>query len=91
MATDQLIETGLIKKTPGVCGGDACIGNRRIPVWQIIEGKQLGYSDDLIRNRYEDPLTLDELNAAFDYYTVHHDEIDEAIVENERAMHDDFE
>lgn len=25
-----------IKKTPGVCGGDACIGNTRIPVWSLV-------------------------------------------------------
>ena len=27
-----------IKKTPGVCGGDACVGNTRIPVcrWSAI-------------------------------------------------------
>jgi hypothetical protein len=34
----QLLTQGLthgsqpIKKTPGVCGGDACVGNTRIPV-----------------------------------------------------------
>jgi len=91
MVVDNLIESGLIKKTPGVCGGDACIGNRRIPVWMIIEAKSLGYTDEAIRNRYEDPLSLDELKAALAYYTIHPEEIDEAIAENERAMDDDFE
>ncbi|WP_445242043.1 DUF433 domain-containing protein [Microcoleus sp. LEGE 07076] len=23
-------------KTPGLCGGDACIGNTRIPVWSLV-------------------------------------------------------
>jgi uncharacterized protein (DUF433 family) len=73
----------LIRKTPGVIGGDACIGNRRIAVWMLVEAKQLGLTDDEIRNRYEQPLTEAELTAAWDYYASHREEIDQAIRENE--------
>ncbi|MFM7364444.1 MAG: DUF433 domain-containing protein, partial [Cuspidothrix sp.] len=34
-----------IEKTPKICGGDACIVNTRIPVWVLVEARQLGYSD----------------------------------------------
>ena len=73
----------VIRKTPGVVGGDACIGNRRIAVWMLVHARQLGMTDHEIRNRYEQPLSEAELAAAWDYYAVHRDEIDRAIQENE--------
>lgn len=75
----------VIRKTPGVIGGDACIGNRRIAVWMLVEAKQLGLTDDEIRNRYEQPLTEAELDAAWDYYASHREEIDQAIRQNEEG------
>lgn len=27
----------MIKKEPGICGGSACIGDRRLPVWVVIQ------------------------------------------------------
>ena len=42
----------MIRKTPGVIGGDACIGSRRIAVWMLVEAKQLGMSDDEARRRF---------------------------------------
>src|SRR5260370_28737265 len=59
---------GLIRKTPDVIGGDACIGMRRIAVWMVVRAKQLGLSDEEIRNRYEQPLTEAELAAPWPYY-----------------------
>jgi uncharacterized protein (DUF433 family) len=73
---------GVIRKTPGVIGGDACIGNRRIAVWMLVHARQLGLTDDEIRNRYEQPLSEPELAAAWDYYAGHREEIDQAIREN---------
>lgn len=73
----------LIRKTPGVIGGDACIGNRRIAVWMLVQAKQLGVSDEQLLNDYEPPLTQAELNAARDYYQQHREEIDQAIRDNE--------
>lgn len=35
----------LIRKTPGVNGGDACIGNRRIAVWMLNEYRRQGVRD----------------------------------------------
>ena len=73
----------LIRKTPNVCGGDACVGNRRIAVWMLVRAKQLGLSDERIRTQYELPLSQDELEAAWQYYSEHREEIDRAIRENE--------
>jgi uncharacterized protein (DUF433 family) len=73
----------VIRKTPGVIGGDACIGDRRIAVWMLVQAKRLGMTDDEIRHRYEQPLSEAELAAAWAYYASHRAEIDQAIRENE--------
>jgi uncharacterized protein (DUF433 family) len=31
-----------ITKTPGVCGGEACIAGTRITVWLLVEAQKLG-------------------------------------------------
>jgi hypothetical protein len=33
--------TERIAKTPGLCGGDACIGVHRIPVWVLVNFRRL--------------------------------------------------
>lgn len=68
-----------IKKTPGVCGGDACVGNRRITIWMLVEARQHGFTDEELLTRYQPPMTLDELAAAWRYYERNREEIDEAI------------
>lgn len=73
----------VICKTPGVIGGDACIGNRRIAVWMLVQAKQLGVSDEQLLRDYEPPLTRSELHAAWDYYEKHPEEIDQAIRDND--------
>ncbi len=44
----------LIQKTPGVCGGDACIRNTRIMVWLLVSLKRQGASDDHCRQNPEE-------------------------------------
>ncbi len=39
-----------IAKTPGVCGGDACIAGTRIPVWVLVDYRRLGTSDSELLN-----------------------------------------
>ncbi len=73
----------LIRKTPDVLGGDARIGDRRIAVWMLVRARQLGASDDEIRNGYDPPLAAAELAAAWNYYDTHREEIEQAIRENE--------
>ena len=73
----------VIGKTPGVIGGDACIGNRRIAVWMLVQARRLGLSDDQLLLDYEPPLTQAELDSAWTYYAENREEIDQAIRNNE--------
>src|SRR5262249_28232685 len=72
----------LIRKTPGVCGGDACIGNTRIMVWLLVSLKQQGMTDPELLQGYP-TLTERDLAAAWEYHGRHPDEIAEAIKANE--------
>jgi hypothetical protein len=36
MATDTTKDKSWVQKTPGVCGGRACIRNTRITVWGLV-------------------------------------------------------
>src|SRR4051794_26845027 len=67
-----------IQKTPGVCGGDACVGNTRIPVWTLVEFKRLGRTDDELLADFPS-LSRTGVLAAWDYARSHPDEIEEAI------------
>jgi len=73
-----------ISKTPGVCGGDACIRKTRHPVWRLVEWRRLGLSDREILEQHPD-LTLADLQVAWEYAEQHRDEIDQAIRENDEA------
>jgi uncharacterized protein (DUF433 family) len=74
--------TGRITKSPDICGGDACVRGHRIPVWCLVGLRQLGADDDRILEAYPG-ITLEDLEAAWDYYAANRDEIDRAIIENE--------
>lgn len=81
------LRTGMepwIRKTPGVIGGDACIGDHRIAVWMLVEMRQLGMSDAQVRESYPhvNPSLFD---AAWRYAAAHPEEIDRAIRENNEA------
>jgi uncharacterized protein (DUF433 family) len=71
-----------IEKTPGVCGGDACIAGTRIPVWAIVNARRLGMPDKEILYNYPS-LVREDLKNARNYYRANKEEIDEQIQENE--------
>ncbi|MEG4067187.1 DUF433 domain-containing protein [Microcoleus sp. Pol11C2] len=71
-----------IKKTPGVCGGDGCIGNTRIPVWVLVGYRRLGCSDAELFKCYPH-LTAADLVNAWAYADAYPDEIEQAIREND--------
>jgi uncharacterized protein (DUF433 family) len=71
-----------IQKTPGVCGGDACIGRRRIAVWMVVEYRDMGATDEQLMTQYDPPLTRAELDAALRYAAAHPEEIAANIREN---------
>ncbi|MFB2983574.1 DUF433 domain-containing protein [Microseira sp. BLCC-F43] len=71
-----------ITKTPGVCGGDACIEGTRIPVWVLVGYRRLGVSESELLYNYPTLSAADLVNA-WVYAEAHSEEIDTAIRENE--------
>jgi type III restriction enzyme len=67
-----------IRKTPGVCGGEACIGAARIPVWLIVSYLKNDMSREKLLQSYPS-LTPAHLKLAWDYYQSHRDEIERDI------------
>jgi uncharacterized protein (DUF433 family) len=81
--TDTTADEPLIRKTPNVMGGEACIRRTRIPVWGLVESKQLGLTDARLLMDYP-TLTQQDLDAAWEYYAAHPEEVETAIhVNNE--------
>ncbi|MFO0810437.1 MAG: DUF433 domain-containing protein [Gemmataceae bacterium] len=74
----------LIRKTPGVIGGDACIRRTRIAVWMLVKWRQLGRTDEQLLEDFPD-LTRDDLNAAWTYYAANREEVETALRENDEA------
>jgi uncharacterized protein (DUF433 family) len=73
-----------IYKNPRVAGGDACVGDTRIPVWSLVRFRQLGRTDEQLLGDFPS-LTAADLAAAWSYAAEHGDEIDRALLEQERA------
>jgi uncharacterized protein (DUF433 family) len=73
-----------IYKTPDVCGGSACVGRFRIPVW-VLEGyRRLGLTDAELLRAYP-TLSPEHLAAARAYAAANPGEIAEEIRENDEA------
>ncbi len=78
-----------ITKTPGVCGGLACIAGHRVRVLDIvIWHEQQGLTPDEIVSQIPS-LTLAEVHVALAYYYDHRREIQEEI-QAEREQADEF-
>ncbi|MBD1899844.1 DUF433 domain-containing protein [Trichocoleus sp. DQ-A3] len=71
-----------IEKTPGVCGGDACIAKTRIPVWVLVNARRLGISETQLLDDYP-TISAADLANAWAYAEAYPDEIEIAIRENE--------
>src|SRR5438067_12848227 len=78
----NIADASWISKQPDRCGGDACIRDRRIPVWLIVNSRRLGATEAQILEDYP-ALTPADLEAAWQYYESNTEEIDRAILENE--------
>lgn len=74
-----------ITKTPGVCGGDACIAGTRILVWVLVDYRRLGTSDSELLNSYPTLSATDLANVWF-YAEAHPEEIEQAIRENDEGQ-----
>lgn len=73
-----------IEKTPGVCGGAACIVRTRIPVWVLENYRRLGWTESKILASYP-TLRAADLVHAWSYVDARRQEIEDAIRENEAA------
>jgi len=67
-----------ISKTPGVCGGDACIAGTCIPVWSLEIDRRMGWSDEQIVKKFP-TLRANDLDTAWAYVAAHPDEIEHDI------------
>lgn len=74
----------IIAKTPGVCGGSACIRSTRIPVWSLVCWRRQGVSDERLLEMYP-ALTQSDLDEAWKYADAEAVEIERDIQENEEA------
>jgi len=79
-----------ITKTPGVCGGDACIAKTRLPVWSLLNDSRLGMSDAQILEAFPHLTDADLVNA-WAYADTNPEEIEQAIRENEEIMLENLE
>ncbi|MEK6304085.1 MAG: DUF433 domain-containing protein [Acidobacteriota bacterium] len=76
--------TERITRTPGVCGGKACIAGHRVRVMDIaIWYEQMGMSPDEIVSQIP-TIALSDVHAALAYYYDHLDEIREDIRLNDQ-------
>ncbi len=73
-----------IAKTPGVCGGEACIAGTRIAVWLLVEARRLGISEAQLLNDYPHITAADLVNA-WAYTDAYPEEIEAAICANNQV------
>jgi uncharacterized protein (DUF433 family) len=73
-----------IETDPSICGGESRIIRTRIPVWLLVQARQLGTSESDILKCYPN-LRAEDLVNAWAYYRGHREEIDNQIRENEEA------
>jgi uncharacterized protein (DUF433 family) len=74
-----------ITKTPGVCGGDACIDRTRLPVWLFVSLRSQGATDAELLQFYPHLSAADLVNV-WAYAEAHPDEIETALQEEAEAM-----
>ncbi len=73
-----------ISKTPGICGGEACIAGTRIAVWLLVEAQQLGISEAQLLQDYPHITAADLVNA-WAYADAHFEEIKRVVQMNNEA------
>jgi uncharacterized protein (DUF433 family) len=73
----------LVKRTPGVAGGHACIRDTRIAVWTLISLMQQGADDRELGLNFPG-LTRFDFVTARAYYDAHREEIEATIADHDR-------
>lgn len=85
----EALTNKLIRKTPGVVGGVACIRNTRVAVWLLISLINQGMDDAALLRDYPG-LTRFDLLAMRAYYQANKTEIDEEIIEQHKDDRDEL-
>ena len=70
-----------VEKNPNVCGGDACIVGTRIPIWVLVNARNLGINEAQLLKDYP-TLSATDLANAWVYAIVYTEEITTAIKDN---------
>ncbi len=70
-----------VSKTPGVCGGSACIDRTRIPVWLLEESRRIGITEARLLESYP-TLEAADLVSAWAYVAANLPEIEMEIERN---------
>jgi len=73
-----------IESKQDVCGGEPCIVCTRIPVWVLVQARNLGMSEADLLRAYP-LLRAEDLVNVRAYFRSHRDEIEEQIRDNEEA------
>jgi uncharacterized protein (DUF433 family) len=84
VSTGRSVTKSWIQKSPGVCGGEACVRNTRHTVAGLVEWKKQGLTDARILEHHPD-LTQADLEAAWVYYDAHREEIEQILKEDAQA------
>ena len=74
-----------IQKTPGVCGGSACVVGTRITVWGLVESKRIGYTEADLLISYP-TISATNLANAWTYAAAFPNEIEAEIESNNAVM-----
>ena len=72
-----------IRKTPGVCGGNACVRDTRIPVWTLQRLRDLGSTEAQLLEDFP-ALRPADLAAVWEYVRLNRSEIADAIARQGR-------
>ena len=73
-----------IEATPDVMDGEARVVRTRIPIWLLVQARQLGTSEADLLRAYPS-LRAEDLANAWAYARVHRDEIVQQLRDNEAA------
>lgn len=76
-----------VTKTPGVCGGKACIDSTRIRVMDVVWLHKEGRTPEQILAEYPD-LSLEQVYAALAYYYGHREEVELDLAREQEAAAD---
>ena len=75
---NQTLENTLIKQTPNVNGGAACVRDTRIAVWTLMQLMKLGRTEAQLLEDFPS-LTVADIDAVWAYYRAHPAEIESEI------------